>query len=183
MPDDFVLAPWINALGEAGITGGCASSPQRFCPDVQVTRDQMAVFLVRGIYGSGFAPPPATGTRFADVPADLPFAAFIEQLAADGITGGCAPTLYCPGAVVTRAQLAVFLLRAKLGAGFVPPAATGTVFVDVPADDPFALWIEALEREGITGGCGTDPARYCPDVPVTRGQMAVFLVRTFDLPL
>jgi hypothetical protein len=145
----------------------------------------MAVFLVRGIHGAGFQPPPATGTVFTDVPSDDPFAKWIEQLARDGITGGCAtsPPQYCPDAVVTRAQMAVFLLRSEHGAAYDPPAATGTIFTDVPIDHPFAKWIEQAAREGITGGCSTSPPQYCPDADVTRGQMAVFLVRTFDLPL
>jgi hypothetical protein len=57
-------------------------------------------------------PPPATGTRFADVPADYWAARFIEQLAADGITGGCDATHYCPDQPVTRGQMAVFLATA-----------------------------------------------------------------------
>ena len=57
---------------------------------------------------------------------------------ADGITAGCGAGNYCPEAVNTRAQMAVFLLKAKLGADHAPPAATGTVFLDVPASDPFA---------------------------------------------
>jgi hypothetical protein len=72
--------------------------------------------------------------------------------------------------------MAVFLLKSKYGAFHVPPPATG-VFDDVPAGDPFAPWIEQLATEGITGGCGGD--NYCPDNPVTRGQMAVFLTKTF----
>jgi hypothetical protein len=78
--------------------------------------------------------------------------------------------------------MAVLLLRAKHGAGYQPPAATG-LFTDVPLDHPLARWIEQLFREGITSGCGTAPARYCSDESVTRGQMAVFLVRTFGLSL
>src|SRR6185503_2330588 len=115
-------------------------------------------------------PPPGTGTIFADVPASHPFARWIEQLFHDGITGGCAtgPLRYCPDAGVTRAQIAVFLLRAKHGAGFTPPPATGTVFADVPASDPFAPWIEQLAAEGITGGCGG--GNYCPTDAVTRAQ-------------
>ncbi|MGH7341604.1 MAG: S-layer homology domain-containing protein, partial [Candidatus Rokuibacteriota bacterium] len=70
---------------------------------------------------------------------------------------------------------------AKHGPGFTPPAATGTVFTDVPQDHFFAPWIEQLAAEGITGGCAA--GAYCPDAPVTRAQMAVFLVRTFNLPL
>jgi hypothetical protein len=77
--------------------------------------------------------------------------------------------------------MAVFLLRAKHGSAYQPPAATGTMFTDVPQSHAFASWIEQLAREGITGGCG--PTTYCPDTTATRGQMAVFLVRTFNLPM
>jgi len=181
VPGTDPFFPWIEALFAAGITGGCATSPPQYCPDAQVTRDQMAVFLLRGIHGAGYQPPAATGTMFADVPVSQPFATWIEQLAREGITGGCGATTYCPDDPVTRGQMAVFLLRAKHGAGYEPPAATGTMFADVPVSQPYAKWIEQLAREGITWGCGV--TTYCPDDPVTRGEMAVFLVRAFGLPL
>jgi hypothetical protein len=144
----------------------------------------MAVFVLRAIHGASYQASDATGTMFTDVPAGQPFAPWIEELAREAITGGCSsnPPQYCPEAGVTRGEAAVLLLRAKHGAGYQPPDATGT-FVDVPVGHPLAGWIEQLAREGITGGCATSPARYCPDDPVTRGQMAVFLVRTFGLPL
>ena len=105
-------------------------------------------------------------------------------MAREAITSGCAtsPARYCPTAGVTRGEMAVFLLRAKHGSGYQPLAATG-MFADVPVGSTFAPWIEQLAREGITGGCATSPARYCPGDPVTRGQIAVFLVRTFALPM
>jgi hypothetical protein len=56
------------------------------------------------------------------------------------------------------------------------------VFEDVPTDHWAAAWIERLAAEGITAGCSTSPLLYCPATPVTRDQMAVFLVRTFNLP-
>jgi hypothetical protein len=173
---------FIEALAEAGITGGCAASPPQYCPAAEVTRGQMAVFLLRGIHGAGYQPPAATGGAFTDVPITHPFAAWIEQLGREAITGGCSasPPQYCPEAGVTRGQMAVFLLRAKRGAGYQPPAATG-LFTDVPTTHPFAAWIEQLAREGITAGCGA--TTYCPEGIVTRGQMAVFLVRTFNLPM
>ncbi len=183
-PDDLLL-PWIEALVRAGITGGCETDPPRFCPDVILTRAQMAILLVRGIDGLATPPPAATGAVFVDVPANSPGAAFIERLAALGLTAGCqvSPRRYCPDQGLTRAEMAVFLLRAEHGAGYQPPAATGTVFADVPASFPLASWIEQLAREGITGGCATSPAQFCPGGPLTRGQIAVFLVRTFHLPL
>jgi hypothetical protein len=174
---------WIEALVAAGITGGCGTNPAAYCPDQAVRRAEMAVFLVRGVNGPGYQPPAATGTMFTDVPEDYPFAPWIEQLAREGISGGCAtsPPAYCPEDTVTRAQMAVFLLRATHGAAYQPPPTTGVTFSDVPTANLFAPWIEQLAREGITGGCGG--GNYCPDDPVTRGQMAVFLVRAFNLPI
>ena len=75
--------------------------------------------------------------------------------------------------------MAVFLLKAKHGSSYSPPVATG-VFSDVPTNYWAAGWIEQLAAEGITGGCGAGV--YCPDTDVTRAQMAVFLVKTFNLP-
>ena len=179
---DYWAFSFIEALARAGITSGCGNN--NYCPKAAVTRAQMAVFLERGMNGAGFSPPAATGSVFLDVGAGDFAASFIEQLAADGITAGCGNNNYCPEADVTRAQMAVFLLRAKYGAGYSPPAATG-VFNDVDLSYWAVHWIEALAAEGITAGCGSDPLtgndNYCPDNPVTRDQMAVFLVRTFGL--
>jgi hypothetical protein len=183
VPANHPFVTWIEALVAAGITSGCATSPPRYCPDAVVTRAQMAVFLLRAEHGGGYSPPAATGTMFTDVPASQPSVTWIEQLAHEGITDGCStsPPQYCPDAPVTRGQMGVFLLRAKHGAGYQPPTATGTMFADVSASHPYAKWIEQLAREGITTGCSTSPSRYCPDSPVTRAQMAVFLVRAFNL--
>jgi S-layer family protein len=60
-----------------------------------------------------------------------------------------------------------------------PAPATATFPNDVPTTHPFFRFIEALAAAGITGGCG--PGSYCPDSPVTRGQMAVFLATTLGL--
>ena len=119
------------------------------------------------------------GTGFADVPANHPVAAWIKQLAAEGITGGCGNGNYCPDSVVTRAQMAIFLLKGEHGSSFVPPVAVG-IFPDVPVGSFAADWIEQLYNEGITSGCGG--GNYCPNSFVLRDQMAVFLVRAFNLP-
>lgn len=176
--DDALPGHWafsfIEAMERAGITSGCGGD--NYCPTATVTRAQMAVFLERGMRGGGFSPPAPSGNVFADVGSGDFAAAFIEQLYADGITSGCGNGNFCPDASVTRDQMAVFLLRAKYGSGYSPPAATGS-FDDVQPGFWAASWIEQLAQEGITAGCGGN--NYCPDADVTRDQMAVFLVRTF----
>ncbi len=110
VPANYWAYPFIELLSASGVTSGCGGG--NYCPAQSVTRAQMAVFLERGFRGSDFVPPPATGSVFGDVAAQDFAAAFIEQLAADGITGGCGGGNYCPGNPVTRAQMAVFLVRA-----------------------------------------------------------------------
>jgi hypothetical protein len=194
--DTSQLAPWIfsdvtdtywawnyvERLYHAGITGGCSTSPLQYCPADTVTRAQMAVFLLRGIHTSSYAPP-AVGadTGFGDILPSYWAAAWIKQLAAEGITSGCSNGNYCPEQPVTRAQMAVFLLRSKYGASYTPPGVgTSTGFGDVSPANWAAAWIRQLVTEGITAGCGN--GNYCPENPVTRAQMAVFLVKTFNLP-
>lgn len=175
-PSGSFAFAFIEALSRAGVTSGCGGD--NYCPLAPVTRAQMAVFLERGMNGSGYSPPAATGTVFSDVGAGDFAANFIEQLFADGITSGCGNNNYCPGADVTRDQMAVFLLRAKHGSSYSPPPATG-IFGDVDLGYWAVAWIEQLAAEGITSGCGG--GNYCPGDQVTRAQMAVFLVRTFEL--
>jgi hypothetical protein len=104
--------------------------------------------------------------------------AWINQLYAEGVTGGCSsnPLRYCPETIVNRAQMAIFLVRVIHGAAFTPPAAAA-VFADVPTDHWANRWINQLYADGITGGCSTDPLLFCPGTVVSRGQMAVFLLR------
>ncbi|MBL8063211.1 MAG: S-layer homology domain-containing protein, partial [Anaerolineales bacterium] len=180
VPTSYWAWQYIERLFNAGITGGCSVTPLNYCPDSTVTRAQMAVFLLKGTHGSNYTPPSVgASTGFDDVTADYWAAAWIKQLAAEGITSGCGAGNYCPDATVTRAQMAVFLLKTKHGSAYTPPSASG-VFIDVPVGYWADKWIEQLAVEGITGGCGS--GNYCPDDSVTRAQMAVFLVKAFNLP-
>ena len=121
----------------------------------------MAVFLLKSEHGAQYAPPPATGTVFADV-AGQRLRGRVDRGARGGrdFVGVRRRNTFCPGAPVTRAQMAVFLLKASLGPAYAPPAATGTVFADVPASAFAASWIEDLAARGITSGCGG--GHYCP---------------------
>jgi hypothetical protein len=125
---------------------------------------------------------------FADVsPANF-FYQEITKLASIGITTGCGrdannQPLFCPEAVVTREQMAVFIERA-LGA-FAPPAGLATPsFADVGRVRFSYDFIEDFLRQGITTGCGRDGSGrllFCPEAVVTRATMAAFLVRAFGL--
>jgi len=166
----FVTTLVSNAI-TVGVGGGL------YGVDQPTLRQQMAVFLLKGRHGLCYTPPPCTGI-FGDVPCPSTFADWIEALAAEGITGGCGSGNYCPQNPVRRDQMAVFLLKAQHGPAYVPPPCSGD-FADVACPSTFADWIEQLAAEGITGGCGN--GNYCPLNPNTRGQMAVFLTKTFLL--
>ncbi len=108
VPCPSAFADWIEALAAEGITGGCGSGV--FCPGNPVTRQQMAVFLLKAKHEPGYAPPACSGA-FADVPCPSAFAGWIEQLAAENITGGCGGGNYCPSNPNTRGQMAVFIVK------------------------------------------------------------------------
>jgi glucose/arabinose dehydrogenase len=168
---------FIEAVYAAGITSGCGGD--NFCPDTQITRAEMAVFLLKAEHGGAYTPPAATGTVFNDVPANGFAAAYIEQLSHEGITGGCGGGNFCPGVTTTRNEIAVFLLLAKQGTGYTPPACTNATFSDVPCSSPFAPFVYELVRRGVTAGCGG--GAYCATTPVTRAQISVFLSTTFGI--
>ena len=178
VPQEDIFHDYVETILRKGITAGLGDG--EYGRDNPATRAQMAVFLLKAEHGSSYAPPACTGA-FPDVPCPSLFADWIEQLAAEGVTAGCGGGLYCPDNSVTRRQMAVFLLKAKESSSYTPPPATG-IFGDVPEGDTFAPWIEELYDRGITGGCQASPLLYCPNNQSTRGQMAVFLVKTFGLP-
>ena len=97
----------IDVLASRGITKGCA--PDLYCPDRPVTRAEMATFLVRVLELE-----PAGSAGFDDI-STSEHAAAIDALAASGITKGCSDTSFCPHHVVTRGQMASFLIRALGG--------------------------------------------------------------------
>jgi hypothetical protein len=179
MPPSNTFHSYVVAVARNGVTAGCGGG--NYCGTNQVTRAQMAVFLLKAEHGSGFVPPSCAGL-FTDVACPGGFAVdWIEQLFNEGITGGCGTGMYCPNSPVRRDQMAVFLLKASLTPSYTPPPATGTVFADVPASAFAAAWIEDLYARNVTGGCLTNPLRYCPTNTSNRQQMAVFLAKTFGL--
>jgi hypothetical protein len=129
----------------------------------------------------------ATPGLFADVPVPGKewMEPWIDAFYYAGITSGCGvnPLIYCPERVVTRAEMAVFVLRALQGIGYVPPPASH-FFADVPVagKEWMEPWIDEFYRRQITGGCGVNGSGqliYCPERAVTRAEMAVLVNRAF----
>jgi hypothetical protein len=179
VPAGHPQANYIALLRLNNVTSGCSAT--EYCPDATTTRGQMAAFIIRSLMkGDVFPYPPAP--YFSDVPPSHPFFPHIQKMRELGITNGCSATEYCPDAFVTRGQMSVFLVRARLGisseAGLPYP---GTPFFgDVAPSHPFYVNIQKLRQMGITVGCTV--SEYCPDQPTTRAQMAAFLIRAFFTP-
>lgn len=171
VPSGYWAFDYIEQIYKVGIVSGCSTSPLKYCPTNYVTRAQMAIFLQKSIYGPSFIPPNQDPT-FTDTSGHWA-EDWIEALKNDGITSGCGAGTFCPNTTVTRGQMAIFLLRTKYGVTYSPPNVTAS-FNDTSghfAED----WIEKLAAEGITSGCGND--NYCPNDPVTRDQIAVFIIK------
>lgn len=177
VPESQQFNEWVNRLVRNEITVGVGGGNYGVAQDT--LRQQMAVFLLKAKYGICFVPPPCTVQVFPDVPCSSGFAPWINELVAQGITGGCGGGLYCPLNAVNRQQMAAFLLKTLEGPGYMPPACTSADFADVPCSNPFAAWIYELVDRNITAGCGG--GNYCPLTHANRGQMATFVVKTFGL--
>ena len=165
----------VRALADKGVLRDTECADGKFCPADPLSRWVMAVWLVRLV--SGADPSPDGHGRFVDVQSGVWWAPFVEKLAELEITRGCLlhPARYCPDQPVTRAQMASFLTRAF----DLPPAETAG-FADM-VGNVHSDNIDALAASNITLGCSTHPARFCPDRPVTRAEMATFLARAANL--
>ena len=169
-----VHEPSIEALVAAGITTGCNPPfTSLYCPDDPVSRGQMAAFLRRAK-----DLPEAAADHFVDDAGNI-FEADINAIFEDGITKGCNPPdndAYCPGRSISRAEFATMLVRA-----FGYAASDDNRFVD-DEGSVHEENINAIAAVGVTLGCNP-PAndRFCPDEPVSRAQMASFLVRALGL--
>jgi len=110
VPSDAWAADWIEQLWSDGITAGCLvdGGERDFCPRDTVNRAQMAIFVC---LARGWEPLPPVGL-FSDVPLDYWAAGHIERLAVEGVTAGCGGSRYCPDDPISRAQIAVLLIKA-----------------------------------------------------------------------
>ena len=177
----------IEALAVKEIVAGCdddGQSPVRrsrsaarfaepgsakFCPTAPVRRDQAAALLARA-----FALPATSRDMFSDDDGNEHEDA-VNRLAAAGISQGCAKKgAYCGDDMLRRNQMAALLVRAAK-----VDTTKRRYFRDVGGG--YSGAVNSLAAAGVTGGCRTRPAYYCPHRRVLRGEMAVFLARVLDL--
>jgi hypothetical protein len=166
----------VNLLSQQNITSGCGAGT--YCPNNDVTRAQMAVFIVRAIEGGDDFTWGAT-PYFNDVPTGSFGFQWIQKMYELGITSGCGGGDFCPNSSVTRAQMAVFIIRARYGATTQFDFPATPYFTDVPTGAFGFNWIQRMREDNITGGC--TPTTFCPNNPVIRGDMAIFIMKgTFN---
>jgi len=128
-PNEAAFFPYIQKLYELGITIGCnnGQSPLLYCPSDDVTRDDMAAYIVRasqirsgqipGIFTCDGGVSCATETPYfsdATTATEGSLFPYIQKLKELGITTGCSATDYCPSQDVTRDEMAAFIARAFL---------------------------------------------------------------------
>jgi hypothetical protein len=153
----------IEAIARAGIMTACNAKGDRFCPKADVSRVEMAVFLVRT-----FNLTATSGVRFKDVPRKR--APAVDKVVTAGIATGCSKRRFCPDDAVSRGRMAVFVTKAlKL------VATSGNRYDDVPASSPFRTAIDRLATAKLAIGCGD--GRYCPKRDISRAETAGFLQR------
>lgn len=102
-------AEYVEDIATRGLMDGCG--PTTFCPSAAMVRGTSAQIVLRGLEGTSYVPPPATGV-FSDVPAADPLAPWIEELARRGIDTGCGGGKFCPTKTQRRAEMATWLVKA-----------------------------------------------------------------------
>ena len=133
------------------------------------------------------------GDSFSDVPRSQPFYKKIETMLHTGITSGCTPTTYCPGDVVTRDQMSIFIAKGiARAAPLIPKAGSvsghpydcapggASLFADVAPTDAFCKQVHYLAVQNVTLGC--DATHYCPSQTITRDAMASFIAKAIVAP-
>lgn len=197
----------IESLLHSKITGGCTTS--QYCPSGNVTRGQIAKFISVALANDNI---PSSGivkgqsyncisggsSIYTDVTPAYIFCPHIHYLSSEGVATQCGDGTYCPDSNITRDQMAIFIARAIAGGEDNVPAAytnpddpskhyncsyisPDLYFTDVSVSDYFCKHAHYLWALNIISGCGSN--LYCPSDPITREQMAKFLVNAFYLLL
>ena len=178
----------IEILYANKLTGGCSTTPLKYCPDQIMNRAESAVFMMRGTFGSGYNPNPAQHLFHDDWSKGTWARDWAESMREAGMTAGCktSPLLYCPWVQLPREQVVIFALKMKYGDSYKPPAASGAVFADLTDPNYYATaWAEKAYADDLIQNCGTSGGKplFCPKEFVTRGLGAYVIVRAKSLTM
>jgi hypothetical protein len=183
-PEQWAFAQ-VDACVSANVVKGYSDETYR--PSDPVTRDQMAIYISRGIVapsGDAAIPTGPAVATFSDVPTDHWAYKWVEYAVDQNVVQGYPDGTYRPDQQVDRGQMAIFVARgivAPNGDAAVPTGPAVATFPDVPTDHWAYKWVEFIADEGVTQGY--DDGTYRPAVIVTRDQMAVYVQRAFTLPM
>jgi beta propeller repeat protein len=167
---------YVEAVVENGVAQGYGDTYQ---PGLEVTRDQMAVYVARAEGWVDIGDDMATAPElFLDVPAGHWAGTAIEACVQNEVVEGYDPDHYGPEVVVTRAQMPVFIARAKGWVSIGDDMNTAPqLFGDVPAGYWSGTAIEACVENGVVQGY--EDGTYKPELNVSRDQMAVYISRAY----
>ncbi len=201
----------IETLLHNGITSGCTATT--YCPDVAVGRDQMAIFVAKGIAGFGELVPttgiangqpyncsPGGHSIFTDVAPSDSFCRHVHHLASQNVTLGCSATQYCPSQTITRDAMASFIAKAVVAPGggnavpatYGPDPNTGRSY-SCAAGTPNLHFTDVSVSNAFCKHIhylwakgivdGCTATTYCPGASVSRDAMAKFIANGFGLQL
>jgi hypothetical protein len=175
VPASNVHARPIDCVAWWEVAGGVTT--KSYAPAAPVNRAQMASFVARAIDAAGYVLPASPADAFGDDNGSV-HERSINQLAAVGVVTGVRPGVFAPGDLVTRAQMATFLVRAYDLIAVSDLPNVGNRFVDVDGTAHEAN-INKAAGAGLAGG--TEFGYFSPLADVSRAQLASFLARTLDL--
>ena len=169
----------IESVFLAGYRLGCDENTASFCAASALTRAQLAQLLETWRNGPDYKAPPAVAPAiFSDVPANADeaanpwYSAWVHLAWEDRLVEPCiqSPLAYCPDQAVKRSKSTQAWLKTLHGSSYQPPPASGTVFSDVSAAQPYAAWIEQAWKDGLIDACAA--GQFCPEANYLRIQAA-----------
>ncbi len=116
--------------------------------------------------------------EFDDVPADSWAYGYIRAISIANITSGCGNNNFCPQRLVTREEMAAFLVRAIEGDPAPDYCGGLAPFSDVDTSSWSCPHIKRLDELDITSGCGT--TNFCPARSLSRAEAAALFVRAIE---
>jgi hypothetical protein len=151
------------------ITSGTSS--KTFSPDKGCSRAEAVTFLWRA---SGSPEPVSNVCPFRDVPETAYYYKAVLWAVENQVTSGTSAGKFSPAKICTRAQIVMFLWRAKGSPAMTDPSAS-IPFQDVPEGSYYRDAVAWAVQAHVTSG--TSARSFSPEAPCTRAQIVTFLYK------